>query len=499
MPFPVHPMQALAVYAEPLVARRRVVVFGEAATGLAARVEELGAHTVQLVTPEDDLAVLRGARFDLALVADLGQFDDPEELLGRIRRSVGDTGVALVAAANRDAVGADVANAFDYYDLFDLVAREFADVRMIAQLPFYGVALAEVGEDESPVVSVDTQLVDGEHAPQGFVALASQRGANLDPYAIIELPAAERAPRDDAPIHAARAELSDERSRVQALAAQVESLEAQVARGVETERELARRVARAAEHEREAAGWVTRGAELERDLGARVRQVAELSTEVEEMRAAAEAGRIAAAQVEELGLRADRAERALARFEAELPRLAEAHAVEHARYEEALRERAQLVRQLEVELLRRERMVLELIDTLEHPPEQGRAVVPPPPEPRIDPAIEVALAEENARLRERLDTLALELARHEGEAQAGAWTIAELQRRLDQPAPEPHVPPTDDAKQKLAEVLDEVDALRKALVQEHDARVRAEGATATANPDGTGAAQGVDTGASRPD
>src|ERR1700722_14169435 len=100
MPPFVHPIQALAVYAEPLVARRRVVVFGDAVTGLAARVEELGAHTVQLITPERDLGVLRGARFDLALVADLAQFQDPEELLGRIRRCVGDTGVALVAAAN---------------------------------------------------------------------------------------------------------------------------------------------------------------------------------------------------------------------------------------------------------------------------------------------------------------------------------------------------------------------------------------------------------------
>jgi hypothetical protein len=496
MPPFVHPIQALAVYAEPLVARRRVVVFGDAVTGLAARVEELGAHTVQLITPERDLGVLRGARFDLALVADLAQFQDPEELLGRIRRCVGDTGVALVAAANRDAVGPEVAS-FDYYDLFDLVAREFADVRMIAHLPFYGVALAEIGEVESPGVSVNTQLVDGDRAPQGFVVLASQRGANLDPYAIIELPSADRPRRDDAPVNAARAELAEERRRAQGLAAQIESLEARAERATEVEQELAGRAARGAEAERELAGRAARTTELERDLAARVRQLADLSSEVEEQRAAAEAGRIAAAQVEQLALRADRAERAAARVEPELTRLVDAHAIEHARYEEALRERAQLVRQLEVELVRRERIVLELIDRLGHALPNPAA---PAPEPRVDPAIEVALAEENARLRERLDTLALELARREGDAQAGAWTVAELQRRLEQ-APhaepalqgEPAPAPRGSTDEKLAEVMDELDALRKALVQEHEARVRAEVAAQAVDP-----AHGAGTGPSGP-
>ena len=69
---------------------------------------------------------------------------------------------------------------------------------MIAQLPFHGVALAEVGdEDESPAVSVDTQLADADRAPEAFVALASQRGTSLDPYAIVELPAPTAPVLDD--------------------------------------------------------------------------------------------------------------------------------------------------------------------------------------------------------------------------------------------------------------------------------------------------------------
>jgi len=195
----VHPQQALAVYAEPLAAGRRVVVFADAEVGLAERLDELGAAAVVLFTPGDDLDQLRAARFDLAIVADLALFDDPAAVLAAVRRLVGESGAALVAAPNRDAAEAADTGALDYYALFDLVAREFADVRMIAQLPFHGVALAEVGdEDESPVVSVDTQLADADRAPQAFVALASQRGTSLDPYAIVELPAPTQPLLDDA-------------------------------------------------------------------------------------------------------------------------------------------------------------------------------------------------------------------------------------------------------------------------------------------------------------
>ncbi len=81
--------------------------------------------------------------------------------------------------------------------------------------------------------------------------------------------------------------------------------------------------------------------------------------------------------------------------------------------------------------------------------------------------------EENARLRERLDALALDLARREGEAHASTWKVAELERHLAQGA----APTTENGPGPVTELsaaLDEVDALRRALVQEHDARVRAE-------------------------
>jgi hypothetical protein len=430
---PASPQQALAVYAEPLVAGRRVVVFGEPETGVAERLTELGARTVVSVAPGEDLSDLRPAAFDLALVPDLGVFDDAVLVLAAVRRVVGENGAALVAAA---------AGAIDYYELFDLVAREFVDVRMIAQVPFHGVTLAELGtEDESPAVSVDTQLVGEAREPDVFVALASQRGASLDPYAIVGLPAPEAAAVvDTQALEAAGALLAQEQLRSAAFEAEMDTLRLQATQAVE------------------------RAVQLERELAGRARQLAELSSEVEERRAAADAGRIAASQVEELARRADRAEQALSRVEPELARVAEGHAAELAQLEAALRDRAQAIRLLEEEVVRRDRMVHELVGALEERPAEPAADLAGVPSegPPVD----------DSALRERLDAMALDLARREGEAQAAGWKIAELERRLASRAPGTN----EQEQQKLAAALDELDALRRAFAQEHEQRMRAEAA-----------------------
>ena len=132
---------------------------------------------------------------DLAIVADLGLFDDPAAIVRRVRRMVGEEGVAIIAARSAEPA-CDRTPArrcrrrarSTTTILFDLVAPEFDSVRMIAQLPFYGVALVELGEeDEAPGVNVDTQLGETSKAPEAFVVVASQRGARLEPYTIVQL------------------------------------------------------------------------------------------------------------------------------------------------------------------------------------------------------------------------------------------------------------------------------------------------------------------------
>jgi len=502
---PVHPQHALAVYVEPLAAGRRVAVFGDSSIGLAARLVEVGARSVHVWDPDAERARHEGERaprgvvvralpgddlesrtgeFDLAVVADLQTFDDPAELVAQVRALVGETGAALIAAPNPDGDGDGERSGLDYYELFDLVAREFEDVTMIAQLAFHGVALAELGEreDESPAVSVDTQLADADRSPDAFVALASQRGVRLDPYAIVELPGDVEVSRRDSMTLRAGGARAEERARVDALEEELDALRARLAE--------AERVARAAQRLDEALRERTsQVAQLEGALVERSRELARLADEVDRARTEAETDRVGAAQLEELAVRAERAERSLAAAEVELGRTAEAHALELARYEEALRERGQDVGRLQAELARRERMIRELVDALEEAQtgqtgeaRTGQAYIGgQPPTSSADVLEHEALAEQNAQLRQKLDALALDLARREGEAQASAWTIAELNQRLKIASDRTAAPPTaapaaGDAPSggELASALDELDVLRRALMKEHEARVRAE-------------------------
>ena len=82
--------------------------------------------------------------------------------------------------------------------------------------------------------------------------------------------------------------------------------------------------------------------------------------------------------------------------------------------------------------------------------------------------------EENGALRSKLDALARDVARREGELQARTWRIAELEERLASiearglPAAPPPVPAGHTPAQA------ELNALRQALAQEHEARVALE-------------------------
>jgi hypothetical protein len=392
----VHPHQALAVYAESLAGGGTFALFGDSSVGLAEQLVELGASSVQVWDPDPRRAGAQAERssdavtvkrYDasgprtrsvhLAIIADLGLFDNPSEVLARGRDVVGDEGVLLVGAANRD-VAKDGARAFEYYVLFDLVAAHFTAVTMVAELPFRGVALVALGEDgEASGVSVDTQLAGDARVADRFLVVASQRDVAPQPYTVVELPPESEADDDDESSAALRAQ-----------AARTEQVEA-----------------------------------LLRD---RDRQVAELSSQVERLQASAQGASVAAEELQEVSRRAESTEARALTFERELAQMGEANAVEIRRFEDILRERSQTARGLETELARRDTMVRELVDTLD---EGVEALGLLPPEPPVSQA-EGDLSEENGRLRELLDSLALDVARREAEARGTAWTVSELERRL---------------------------------------------------------------------
>src|SRR5262249_33591612 len=114
-------------------------------------------------------------------------------------------------------------------------------------------------------------------------------------------------------------------------------------------------------------------------------------------------------------------------------------------------------------------LVRELVASLE----EARAGFAPtfeaaPPLPALAP-------EELGRLRSKLDLLALEVARRDGELAARAWRITELENEKTRLAAAARGAPGVRGREgELGPLQDQLDALRQALTQEHAARVAAE-------------------------
>ena len=195
---------ALCIYAESAlgVPGRRGLVIGAADAGLAERLLALGARSVHLFDPDaaraeaaaqgearrgltirvlDDRALdFRDGAFDFALVAELAEVPSAALVLSQVRRILERSGSVLVRT--RDAASGGI----EYADLFDLVSLEFPYVAMIGEVPFGGVAFAELGAD-APEVSVDSQLADTP-SPRAYLAFGSYEPRTLDGYSIVQLP-----------------------------------------------------------------------------------------------------------------------------------------------------------------------------------------------------------------------------------------------------------------------------------------------------------------------
>ena len=519
MPAPSSIVAALTVYVEPLVADARVAVLGDGELGLDVRLLELGARTVHLYDPDpdrvariadevprgvsartlrDDFDVRDGA-FDLVVIPDVGALPDAPGAIVRLRRVLDPRGAVVAMGRARTAGGGggalfpELAPAtIEYAELYDLFALQFENVTMTGVLPFEGVVFAELGAGDDLTVSVDTRLVEPE-APGIFVVVASRdEEPVLDPYAIVQidrekeeeeveglpLPRATR-PVDAVPVAVAMRAQEDALEAVAAFAAM--QLKAEIlARQLEEHRErLASGEQRAAELESVLSAAQVAIATLERRLRAaeqglleRDDQIAALHAELDQQSDAAEDALtttyLEPAALADVVARAERAEAALLL-------IADAHGAETTGIEEQLRERAGVIAAMERELDRREQLVRELVASLEEARDHSGA----PLTFEAAPAMPGVAPEELARLRRKLDELAVEVARREGELTAQTWQITELEndkRRLAakdaRPASPP--PPAATTDRDLAVARDELDALRQALTQEHAARVAAE-------------------------
>jgi hypothetical protein len=485
---------ALSVYLEPIAENARVLVVGDVDRELSTRIEELGARSVHRL--EAGLEVRDGA-FDVAVVPDLNALDDIAGTLSRLRRVVDARGAVIALGRARTEAREVTEGGFPdlapamlgYAELYDQFALRFEHVAMTGVVPFRGVVFAELGHEESDVgVSVDTRLVDAP-PPDVFVVVASREPVPLEPYAIIQV-GSESAPRPDLEAEAAFAAMH---LKAELLAAQLDEQRARVAAAESRSSDDAPRVARIIA-ERDAA--VTRASELELVVVASRQALALL----EEKLVAAEQGVVARderiavlhaeagartatpkpdpQQIAMLLERAERAEAALALHVSDLAQVVDAHALETSALEQQLRERAQVIGALDKEILRREQLVRELVASIEEASEAGTngyvfaeappLSVPPPAAPVAPaPAVLGELRDENAKLRKKLDELAMEVARREGELRAQGWKITELENAGGRALAPANGPKVLELERDLAKSREELSALRQALRQEH--------------------------------
>src|SRR5690606_7092431 len=97
---------------------------------------------------QSGVAVRDGA-FDVGIIENLAAADDAQALTRRVRRASAPRGVAVVACPNLELQAVVLPDAESarsgatYFELYEIVSREFDEVRMVGQTPFVGYALAD--------------------------------------------------------------------------------------------------------------------------------------------------------------------------------------------------------------------------------------------------------------------------------------------------------------------------------------------------------------------
>jgi hypothetical protein len=327
---------ALAAFAEPLVRGRRVAVLGDATLPLGQTLLDRGARLVHVYDPDpgrvaqalasrsggpspvvaeltEDLGVRDGA-FDFVFVADMPLLGDAPALVRRVSRLLSASGVALFASPNPESErfllppSPAIEEALGYYDLYDVVSVQFAEVRMLGQAPFTGYSIVDFSEPD-PDVAVDTSVLDEPEAPEWYVVIASQRRVDVEAYSIVEIPLSDVArgapiepttmPYREPPAKpAVKAEpdrdilaLTEAQTRLAVVSTENEKLRERVAELTSVERQLSHASMRVAELERELEEGKTKQSELQA-IAARAEARAEAAEgQVLQLRADLEAAR----------------------------------------------------------------------------------------------------------------------------------------------------------------------------------------------------------------
>ena len=439
----------LAPYLEPIVRGRRVAVFGDATNPLGSALLERGARLVHVYDPdpqrvaeavarhpssrslviaplpEGELAVRDGA-FDTVLVPQLSLFERADSVVARARRLVSEQGYAVFCAPNPDvspgAGGRE--HLLSYYELYDVVALQFPEVRMLGQVPFAGYIIADFAPDGEPDVVVDTSLVEqGGEEPSWFVALGTHQPRRLEPYTIVQVPRGVE-PEDAAVQGAGRAQ-SDKLER--SLREKVDELEALRQREQQQAQALKESDSRAGDNKVRAGQLEGKVRDLEEELRHQRDRAFRLSNEFEEEKKLRTKAELELGMIRRTSELPPRRETSARDAEALEQAKAEAQRLERVAGEAEQRAR-ELAQQLEQARGRTKELEAEL-ETLRDELDDLRAAA----KQADDRVAELrrGLASRDARLKE-LDATVVSLQEAAGKATDGAGREhAELKRQLE--------------------------------------------------------------------
>ncbi|MDB4990328.1 MAG: large Ala/Glu-rich protein [Myxococcaceae bacterium] len=197
-----HADLALAVYLEPHVEGRRVLLLGEAQGVLADRFDELASH-LEIIDPaarepsrgEVPELPFDDQSFDLVLVCDVATL--PEPATGAVRelhRVLARGGVLALGSAALPSRRRARRDSPAHVALETLLAGEFRNVRILAQTALAGFAVGDLERQRGEEVTVDSSLMrESQREPERLLGLASTAPVVVEGRLWIEVPATEPA------------------------------------------------------------------------------------------------------------------------------------------------------------------------------------------------------------------------------------------------------------------------------------------------------------------
>lgn len=213
---PLSPVSALLAHVEPLLSGRRVLVVGNAGNSIAPHLLERGARLVQVLDPDSRrVAVaaaqnterrvtfsqltphaLRDGSFELALVEDIELADNYQNLVSGIKRSLGNSGLAIFCARNSESTSGLLGSSrggLSYDDFSATLWDQFEGVSIWGQSPFLGYSIVQFGLEQAPVPVLDNGYVGTEGEPPDlYIAIceSSSTTVSLADMSIVQLPSA---------------------------------------------------------------------------------------------------------------------------------------------------------------------------------------------------------------------------------------------------------------------------------------------------------------------